>query len=210
MTVTKNETSNNNLAEFELNRAKRICGVGEYIKQTILPKFVETNAKGIFLEIGCGHGHWLTSYAKSDSQNIFVGIDIVSKRVRKADRKRELFELDNLFFLKVEAGEFLLALPSRLPILKTFIMYPDPWPKKRHFKKRIIQTTFLELLSKKSYSNSSLFFKTDHEGYFDWTTQVLKDSPHWILGKNNWPHDASSFFSDLFKISRVCSARIHK
>ena len=210
MTVTMNETSNNNLAEFELNRAKRICGVGEYIKQTILPKFVETNAKGIFLEIGCGHGHWLTSYAKSDSQNIFVGIDIVSKRVRKADHKRELFELDNLFFLKVEAGEFLEALPSRLPILKTFIMYPDPWPKKRHFKKRIIQTTFLELLSEKSYSNSSLFFKTDHEGYFDWTTQVLKDSPHWILGKNNWPHDASSFFSDLFKISRVCSAKIHK
>lgn len=210
MTVTRNEISNKSLAEFELKRARRICGVGEYIKQKILPTFVETNAKGICLEIGCGHGHWLTSYAKSDSQNIFVGIDLVSKRVRKADRKRELFDLDNLFFLKVEAGEFLQALPSDLPILKTFIMYPDPWPKKRHFKKRIIQSTFLKLLADKSYSNSSLFFKTDHEGYFDWTTQVLKDSPHWISGNHNWPHDASSFFSDLFKTSRICSAKNHK
>ena len=206
--MIENEAQNKNLAEFELKKAKRICGVGEFINKVIFPKVREKNARGICLEIGCGHGHWLSSYAESDSQNIFVGIDLISKRIRKAERKKEVFKLENLFFLKAEASEFLHALPKDLPIMKTIIMYSDPWPKKRHFKKRLIQNNFLSLLADKSYNNSSLFIKTDHQGYFDWTTHLIKDSPHWTFSKEEWPHDAGSFFSELFQSSFSCSAQI--
>jgi tRNA (guanine-N7-)-methyltransferase len=206
--VIENETQNNNLAEFELKKAKRICGVGEFISSLIFPKVRENNAKGICLEIGCGHGHWLSSYAESDSQNIFVGIDLISKRIRKAERKKDSLKLENLFFLKAEASEFLHALPNDLPVMKTFIMYSDPWPKKRHFKKRLIQSNFLSLLAEKSYNNSNLFFKTDHQGYFDWTTHLIKDSSHWTFSKKEWPHDAGSFFGELFQSSINCSAKI--
>jgi tRNA G46 methylase TrmB len=113
--VIENETQNNNLAKFELKKAKRVCGVGEFISSLIFPKVRENNAKGICLEIGCGHGHWLSSYAESDSQNIFVGIDLISKRIRKAERKKDSLKLENLFFLKAEASEFLHALPNDLP-----------------------------------------------------------------------------------------------
>ena len=85
-------------------------------------------------------------------------------------------------------------------------MYSDPWPKKRHFKKRLIQNTFLNLLAEKSLINSNLFFKTDHHGYFDWTTRLLKDSPLWSEGEEKWPHDAGSFFADLLETSLTCSA----
>ena len=205
--MIENETENNNHAEFELKRASRINGVGEFINRIISPKVKEKNSRGICLEIGCGHGHWLSSYAESDSQNIFVGIDLISKRIRKAERKKDSFKLKNLFFLKAEASEFLRALPSDLPVIKTFIMYSDPWPKKRHFKKRLIQNNFLSLLAEKSHINSNLFFKTDHRGYFDWTTHLIKDSSHWTYSKEKWPHDAGSFFGELFPSSFYCSAK---
>jgi len=206
--VTENKAQIKSLAEFKLKKAKRVSGVGEYINRKISPKVREMNASGICLEIGCGHGHWLSSYAQSDSQNIFVGIDLISIRIRKAERKKDFSKLENLFFLKAEAGEFLHALPRDLPILSTYIMYSDPWPKKRHFKKRLIQNTFLDLLAEKSFMNSNLFFKTDHHGYFDWTTHLLKDSPQWSLGEEKWPHDAGSFFADLLETSLTCSAKL--
>ena len=208
MKVTEYEAENKSLAEFELKKAMRISGVGEYIKRQIFPKVRENNADGICLEIGCGHGHWLSSYAQSDSQNIFVGIDLISKRIRKAERKKDFSKLENLFFLKAEAGEFLQALPRDLPILSTIIMYSDPWPKKRHFKKRLIQNSFLNLLAEKSCENSNLFFKTDHQGYFDWTTHLIKVSPRWTVGEEKWPHDAGSFFADLLETSLTCSAKL--
>lgn len=208
--MTENNCKNKNLVEFKYKRTRRISGVGEYITRNIIPNFKEMKSKGIYLEVGCGHGHWLSSYAKSNSQNFYVGIDLISKRIIKADRKKETFKLNNLFFLKAEASEFLQALPNDLPIFKTFIMHPDPWPKKRHFKKRLIQSTFLNLLAEKSLNNSNLFFKTDHQGYFDWTTHLIKESPHWILENKAWPHDAGSFFSDLFKTSSFCSAKLNK
>ena len=208
MKVTENEAQIKSLAEFELKKAKRIGGVGEYIKRQIFPKVREKNAGGICLEIGCGHGHWLSSYAQSDSQNIFVGIDLISKRIRKAERKKDFSKLENLFFLKAEASEFLQELHRDLPILSTFIMYSDPWPKKRHFKKRLIQNSFLNLLAEKSCKNSNLFFKTDHQGYFDWTTHLIKVSPRWTVGEEKWPHDAGSFFADLLETSLTCSAKL--
>ena len=77
MKVTEIESQNKSLVEFELKKAKRISGVGEYIKQKIFPKVREKNANGICLEIGCGHGHWLSSYAQSDSQNIFDKFEFI-------------------------------------------------------------------------------------------------------------------------------------
>ena len=93
MKVTENEAQINSLAEFEFKKAKRVSGVGDYIKRKIFPKVREKNARGICLEIGCGHGHWLSSYAQSDSQNIFVGIDLISKRIRKMEKSDDRYKI---------------------------------------------------------------------------------------------------------------------
>ena len=187
-------------------RLTRIGRVGDFIARNIIPKLASSKTNIVNLEIGCGHGHWLTSLASSRKNELFVGIDLLSKRVRKADRKKELALLDNVFFLKAEASEFLEALPKKIRIKNTFVMFPDPWPKKRHHKNRLIQDSFLCLLHDKSQKESKLFFKTDHAAYFEWTKQIILESASWDLGSEAWPHNASSYFDDLFESSNSCSA----
>ena len=197
------ESRSNQIAQERLIRIGR---VGDFITTNIIPKLASNNSNCVNLEIGCGHGHWLTSLASSNKNELFVGIDLLSKRIRKADRKKELAYLDNVFFLKAEASEFLEALPKKIHINNTFVMYPDPWPKKRHHKNRLIQDSFLCLLHDKSIKESKLFFKTDHMAYFEWTKQIISESASWELGSEEWPHNASSYFDDLFESSNSCSA----
>jgi tRNA (guanine-N7-)-methyltransferase len=192
--------------QFAQERLIRIGRVGDFIARNIIPKLASSKSNIVNLEIGCGHGHWLTSLASSRKNELFVGIDLLSKRVRKADRKKELALLDNVFFLKAEASEFLEALPKKICIKNTFVMFPDPWPKKRHHKNRLIQDSFLCLLHDKSQKESKLFFKTDHAAYFEWTKQIILESASWDLGSEAWPHNASSYFDDLFESSNSCSA----
>ena len=197
------ESRSNQIAQERLIRIGR---VGDFITTYIIPKLTSNNSNCVNLEIGCGHGHWLTSLASSNKNELFVGIDLLSKRIRKAERKKELAHLNNLFFLKAEASEFLEALPKKIHIKNTFVMYPDPWPKKRHHKNRLIQDSFLCLLHDKSIKESKLFFKTDHIAYFEWTKQIILESASWELGSEEWPHNASSYFDDLFESSNSCSA----
>ena len=65
------------------------------------------------LEIGCGHGHYLSDYASAHPEEHCIGIDLLNRRVEKADRKKEKRELSKLQFLKAEAVEFLETLPER-------------------------------------------------------------------------------------------------
>ena len=199
-------TPESRINQISQERLARIGRVGDFIATNIIPKLKSSKSNLVNLEIGCGHGHWLTSLASSNKNELFVGIDLLSKRIRKADRKKEISCLDNVFFLKAEASEFLEALPENIHIKNTFVMYPDPWPKKRHHKNRLIQDSFLRLLHDKSLKESKLFFKTDHLAYFEWTKQIILDSAIWDLGPEAWPHNASSFFDDLFESSNSCSA----
>ena len=197
------ESRINKIAQERLTRIGRVV---DFIAKNIIPNLAKGDSNCVNLEIGCGHGHWLTSLASFRKKEFFVGIDLVSKRIRKADRKKEISCLDNVFFLKAEASEFLEALPENIHIKNTFVMYPDPWPKKRHHKNRLIQDSFLRLLHDKSHMESKLFFKTDHLAYFEWTKQIITESATWDLGSEVWPHNASSFFDDLFESSNSCSA----
>ena len=123
-------TPKSRINQISQERLARIGRVGDFISTNIIPKLASGKSNFVNLEIGCGHGHWLTSLASSHRNELFIGIDLLSKRVRKADRKKELAHLDNVFFLKAEASEFLEALPEKIHIKNTFVMYPDPWPKK--------------------------------------------------------------------------------
>ena len=192
--------------EYNKKRDQRVNRVGDFISTKINPLLNKHNTLGFHLEIGCGHGHWLSSFAQVKPDEIFVGIDLLSRRINKSEQKKNNLKLDNLFFLKAEANEFLEAIPNNLSILSTFIMFPDPWPKKRHFKKRLIQNDFLDSLANVSAPNSNLFFRTDHQGYFNWTTSIIQKSTNWLKSQKKWPHESSSFFQDLFQSSFTLTA----
>ena len=150
------------------------------------------------LELGCGHGHYLASYASAYPAEFCLGIDLITKRIEKAQSKAQKRKLFNLHFLKADANELLAALPSRIRFARVFILFPDPWPKKRHFKNRLIQQRFLSELAERMTTGHKLFFRTDHEGYFAWAQEQLEQHADWeIMGDALWPHEADSYFQDL-------------
>ena len=165
-------------------RSKR---VGDWLANTLVPSLENNGNTSFNFEIGCGHGHWLTSYAIKKPSLNFVGIDLISKRIEKANAKVEKRNLYNVCFCKAEANEFLEFCDYELS--NTFIMYPDTWPKKRHFKRRLVQLSFLELLAKKTQYDGKLFFMTDHTDYFNWSSTMISDSKYWELTDSDWPHE---------------------
>jgi tRNA (guanine-N7-)-methyltransferase len=161
------------------------------------------------LEIGCGHGHWLNHYSNLSSTNISVGIDLISKRIRKANSKKDKQNNKNLFFLKSEASEFLQYKPTHLKISNIFIFFPDPWPKCKHHKRRLIQDSFLNLLHCNTHEQSKIFFRTDHLEYFDWVRLKIKENNFWKLSDTDFPFAHDSYFQQLLpNFSSIVATRV--
>ncbi|MFI3290556.1 MAG: tRNA (guanosine(46)-N7)-methyltransferase TrmB [Opitutales bacterium] len=135
----------------------------------------------ITFEIGCGKGHYLSSYAAAHPSELCVGIDLISDRIKDSKRRAENKSATNAFFYKAEASEFLEALPESVMLDKIFIMFNDPWPKKRHHKRRLMQHSFLEFIYKKCDKNTRLFFRTDYDEYFEWTKELIEANDLWEL-----------------------------
>ncbi len=155
-------------------------------------------SSSIVLEIGCGHGHFLAAYAESHPRDYCVGIDLINKRLEKSNRKREKGRLENLHFLKAEGNEFLDALPPGVQLERIFIIFPDPWPKKRHHKRRLIQTEFLNTLASHTPQGGELYFRTDHQPYYEWTVFMIETHPLWSLETATaWPFERDTFFSEI-------------
>lgn len=154
-------------------------------------------------ELGCGHGHWLTAYAAAHPDEFCVGIDLITHRVERSVRKQTLGKLDNVLFLKAEATEFLDALPATVVLRKIFILYPDPWPKKKHHKNRFINAENLARLAAHAVPGARLHFRTDDADYQAWTHDHLAAHPAWrLLDDVPWPFERITFFEERMKDKR--------
>lgn len=155
-------------------------------------------ATRLTLEVGCGHGHFLDDYAKSHPDELCIGIDLRTKRIEKGNKKRDRGGHGNLAFMKAEFTEFLDALPPGVVLGKIFFLFPDPWPKPRHHRYRMIQTGSLDALAAKAAPDARLHFRSDHRDYFDWSVELVQANAHWRLAPDlAWPFERETFFQKL-------------
>lgn len=145
-------------------------------------------------ELGCGHGHFLNAYAAAHPEKVCVGIDIVGERIERALRKRDRAGLQNLHFIHAEARLFLGVLPRHVSIEQLFILFPDPWPKKRHHKHRIIQPSFLEAVAARCAPSARVHFRTDYQPYFEDARAVFVEHPRWEIADEPWPFEQETVF----------------
>ncbi len=145
-------------------------------------------------EIGCGHGHFLTAYAAAHPNQVCVGLDQVSERVERAQRKRERARLRNLHFLRTEARLFLATLPEHARIAALFLLFPDPWPKLRHQKHRIVQIPFLQSIADHATPDCRIYFRTDYEPYFAEAQATVNQHDRWQLVDEPWPFEYATVF----------------
>ncbi|MEO7413272.1 MAG: tRNA (guanosine(46)-N7)-methyltransferase TrmB [Opitutaceae bacterium] len=145
-------------------------------------------------EVGCGHGHFLTAFAANHPDLTCLGIDIVSDRIERARRKARRAKLPNLHFLIAEAGEFLEALPLTAKFSSVYILFPDPWPKRRHHKNRLMQSPFLNAAAEKGEPGAPLYFRTDFAPYFTQAKTAVQATHDWQLVDETWPFETDTVF----------------
>ena len=165
------------LKTFSLQK-EREGRVRQFFSNQITPLINSTNKHSIDLEIGCGHGHWINEYAQRNKTKICIGIDLISKRIEKATVKKENAKNTNLCFLKAEAIEFINYKPKELVFTNVFVFFPDPWPKKRHHKRRLINGEFVHRLTLLLMDAGYLHIATDWEEYAEEILATLRENHH--------------------------------
>ena len=131
------------------------------------------NGKKI-IEIGFGMGHTTAEIAKNLPDSNFVAIDVHSPGVGNLLNKIKENELSNLKIIQHDAVEVLEKMVLDESLDAIHIFFPDPWHKKRHNKRRLIQEPFLELVSRKLKKEGYVHVATDWQDYADWIIECFK------------------------------------
>lgn len=131
------------------------------------------NSQPVHLEIGTGFGKFMHEYCEKNPQVNFVGLDFRFKRSFQLAKKLSKIEHKNFRYLRAR-GERLEYIFGSDELEKIFYFFPDPWPKKRHWKKRLFQAPFLNAAHKTLKPGGELIVKTDHDGYFEWMMERVK------------------------------------
>lgn len=145
-------------------------------------------------EAGCGHGHFLTAYAAAHPEQDCIGVDIVRDRVARAKRKRDRAKLNRLHFIQADAVDFLDALPAAVKFSAIFILFPDPWPKRRHHKNRLLQSDFFDRVFERVGEGTRLYFRTDYEPYFEEVAATVRAHAKWQPVDEPWPFELETVF----------------
>jgi tRNA (guanine-N7-)-methyltransferase len=129
----------------------------------------------LFLEIGTGAGHFMIDYCTDHPEDHFVGLDYRFKRSFHLAKKLSQLEFKNFRYLRAK-GERIEYLFSENELDGIFYFFPDPWPKTRHNKKRLLQVPFLASAYRVLKPGAIFYIKTDHDDYAEWMEREIKAS----------------------------------
>ena len=126
------------------------------------------------VDVGCGMGRFLIARAGNNPDTNFLGIDRLLARLRKIDKKVRRQELTNVRLLRLEASYSIDYLLPAECVQTFYIFFPDPWPKKRHHKRRLFTESFLTTLHNTLAPGGQVHVATDHLGYFEEAEGLFK------------------------------------
>ena len=139
-----------------------------------------TESRPLTVEIGFGMGDSLLKMAQADPQSNFLGIEVHRPGIGKLLNGIAQNDLQNLKIMCHDATEIIANCFNLQSIERLLIFFPDPWPKKRHHKRRIIQAEFVELLATRLAEGGLLHLATDWEAYALHMMKVLENEPSLI------------------------------
>jgi tRNA (guanine-N7-)-methyltransferase len=133
-------------------------------------------AQPLEIELGSGDGSFLAQYAGLHRERNFIGVERLLGRLRKLDRKAVRLGLTNVRAVRIEAGYFLEHLLPPGSAEAVHIYFPDPWPKRRHHKHRLINERFPILARKTLADGGVVYLRTDDAAYFAQMKEVFAAS----------------------------------
>jgi tRNA (guanine-N7-)-methyltransferase len=149
------------------------------------------------VELGSGDGTFLVDLAKRHPEHNFIGIERLLGRIRKMERKARRAELANLRGVRIESSYFLEYLLSPHSVEALHIYFPDPWPKRKHRRHRLINERFPQLAHCALTAGGTVYLRTDDRDYFDQMISVFAASPLFCVTET--PADLAALLTDFEK-----------
>ena len=172
--VLRNNVLSDEQKEIVANNANKYCVFfkDEFIKPETL--FSDQN-KSVIVEIGFGMGASTQIIAKERSEYNYLCLEVYLQGFVKLLRDVANLNLDNIRLMRFNAVDVLSHMIPDNSIEGFHIFFPDPWPKKKHHKRRLIQSDFVSLLSRKLKKGGYIYLATDWEEYAEWMKEVLSN-----------------------------------
>lgn len=141
------------------------------------------------VDLGCGDGTFLTGMATEHPGRDFLGVERLMGRVVKTGKRIDRAGLTNARILRLESAYCVGWLLPTAGVSRLHLLCPDPWPKKRHHKNRLINNPeFLDGLERVLPPGGEFLLKTDHEEYFENALESFAARPAFV--REEWPDDA--------------------
>lgn len=139
------------------------------------------NDRPVEVDLGSGPGKFLVEAAQKFPDRNFLGIERLLGRMRKTRRRAFELGIDNLRLLRMEMEYAVKYLLPRESIFRFHLSFPDPWPKRRHHVRRVVDREFFDALWRALIAEGEIRIKTDHEAYFQQIARVAGESQLWNL-----------------------------
>lgn len=164
---------------FGRRHGKKLSVRQQSLVDELLPNLAPKT--GDILEIGFGAGEHVRDLARNNPDKIIVGAEpfingvaSLLSAITDQNSNRVLNEYKNIKIWPDDVRDFLRSSDSKFE--QIWILHPDPWPKARHEKRRLLSADFLNMLSQHLTENGQIIIGTDHWEYFDWILDQVKNT----------------------------------
>ena len=164
----------------------------------------------IEVDLGCGDGSFLVEIAAGNPARDFLGIERLPGRIRSAQRKITDRRLTNARILLVETS---YAVEKMLPansVTQFYLMFPDPWPKRRHWGRRVVTKDFFASIHRALAPHGVLRIATDQVDYFQEIERLAREATQLAVSLDPEPPPARSTFEKRFSHSEIYRLRLVK
>jgi tRNA (guanine-N7-)-methyltransferase len=189
-------------AAFHSQPANALAELAQRVEFVPANYFARTKPADIFereapleLDIGCGEGAFIEAIARQHPERNYLGIERLLARVRKVCRNIARHGLSNARVLRMES---FYAVKNVLPlesVAVAHVSFPDPWPKRYHHRRRLVQATFLRELHAVLAPGGELRVKTDDQPYFLWMENAFAAVSGYE--RLDWPDDPEYPLTDF-------------
>jgi tRNA (guanine-N7-)-methyltransferase len=159
------------------------------------------------IDLGCGDGSFLAALASENPDKDFLGIERLVGRVRTACGKIARGGLKNARVVQFEISYALERLLPENSVASFQLMFPDPWPKRRHASRRLVSEKFLALLHRALAPNGTVRIATDDTEYYRQIMRLVSESSLFAVVSDAVPATAMSKFEKQFTLDGV---KIHR
>ena len=149
------------------------------VLEPLSPREIFGTDRLVEVDLGSGPGRFLVESARRFPDRNFLGIERLLGRVRKTCRAASMIGLTNVRVLRLELDYTVRYLLPENSISRFHLNFPDPWPKRRHHARRVVDDEFLQAIHRSLVQRGELWIKTDHESYFQNINQIATRSDLW-------------------------------